>query len=560
MVDQVAKRFVALALALFFLCSVGMLAQETQGKAEGTSPALWAADALKSLNYQDPYGSGIQDAMKFWLDKTAWADEQQQKVLLTLPDLKKAGTKGLTKYDGQEPVGYIAQLYALLPQQIMNAPAKKPVELAASSAADLTSAVQTFVNDVDAYIANAFKKMQVYKAFSRISLPLEKADTFQTKQFKDKTQAPVFKKNLPVRKELKKGDKGTAVRTAQQALIVFGYYTDKAGSTYNDAMVQAVAEFLKTMKLSGDGTVLTLEMQSLLLGREDTFNHLMEALAQELVDQKLEWRGKELDTVKKVTAMLKVRFPVFLHTIYLANWSLDAQSPLLSYKIVPLQSVELGWYAEMAEQYMKLEVSRKGMEKELNKRISALWTTKGSEPQGAEDGVLRLDFTESTKAVAAWAEDFTAFHMTYEDLLAQVNDYMDTHPAPLPQPKNKVLKKPGSGGSRFAIRNGGEDPIYIRIYKMKSANDTGKGKYVGSAFVSPNGKVSMSIAPGYYRVTYGSGTYWYGEEEMFGDDGYYMASEDIYKFQNNYIHTLSLRVEKGGGKSVEYNDISPDEM
>jgi hypothetical protein len=70
----------------------------------------------------------------------------------------------------------------------------------------------------------------------------------------------------------------------------------------------------------------------------------------------------------------------------------------------------------------------------------------------------------------------------------------------------------------------------------------------------------MSIAPGYYRVTYGSGPYWYGEEEMFGDDGYYMASEDIYKFQNNYIHTLSLRVEKGGGKSVEYNDISPDEM
>jgi hypothetical protein len=559
MVDRVAKRFVALGLAFLFLCSGIVVSEHTPAKAESAFSVQWARDTLKSLGYQDVYG--IQNALEYWLVKTAWADEKHQTILLTLPNMKKLGTKGLPQYQGQEPVGYLMRLRAAMARQIIGAPSPKPVEMAASSMTDMNNALRTFTQNADEYVTGSLRKVQAYKALSRICMPLSKAETFQGKQFVNKTDAPLFKKNFSARKALEKGLRGAAVQDVQQALIDRGYMQGQAKSLYDDAMVKAVAAFLKDQKMEGDGTKLTLDAQTVLLGREDTYNALMEILARELTENWSVWSGgEELDTVEEVTPLVKKRFPIFLRTISQAKWSLEDGDLGLSYSILPLEDLEETWVEQKTEQYMSLKVAPEGMEDELIRRISSAWTNVKDDEEEAESGTLYLDFADPSLAIAHWAEDFLYFNDAYEEILSDLDEYMDTNPAPLPMPKNKVLKKPGSGGSRFAVRNGGEDPIYVRIYKMKGASDTGKGKYVGSAFVSANGKVSMSIAPGYYRVTYGSGPYWYGEKKMFGEDGFYKASEDIYKFENRYIHTLSLRVENGGGKSVDYNDITPDDM
>ena len=572
MEGRMAKRIIAAIVVLSFLL-VGCgssLAQESMSQADQSTPAhwlnqeyteespsVWAKNTLDILAYQDAYG--VRAAVESWLGRTVWKDREHKAYLLTLPDLEELGAKGLPKYEGQEPLGYLMQFSAALSRQLASAPAKKPVEIDLLSGYDMVLEVKDFLADLDAHLLSAWKKMRVYRALSRICMPLAEAQKFQSKQFDDDAQAPLYKK-AAARKVLNMGDKGDAVQNAQQALIDRGYLEGKTKGVYDEGMANAVALFQKDTGLPVGGSQLTLDAQTYLLGREDSYPLLMDMLAEELVSYNLIWNDELLDNASGVRGLLDARFPLFLRTVSHEKWNMDGEGLSLSYQIIPMESLTSLWYDEMVKAYMSLDLDKTGMENELVSRVAGLWSNKDLRDY-AQDGQIALAWDAPSLAITGWAPAFASFHQAYEGLLQQMRAYTEDNMPPLPMPKSKVLTKPISGSSRFVIKNQGEMPVYARVYQMSGLNDTEKGSLIGSAFIRTKGKATMSIAPGFYRITYGAGEYWYGEEAMFGEYGTYLASKDIYQFESRYIYTLTLSVENvSPDEGVTFNGISPDAM
>ncbi|HHW93687.1 MAG TPA: zinc-ribbon domain-containing protein [Clostridiaceae bacterium] len=98
-----------------------------------------------------------------------------------------------------------------------------------------------------------------------------------------------------------------------------------------------------------------------------------------------------------------------------------------------------------------------------------------------------------------------------------------------------VIKPPTSDGST----------TYIKLYAEN-------GAHVASIFINAGGKAKIKLPPGKYRIkaAYSFGS-WFGEKDMFGDEGFYQvlkmsATSDLFQFKANYEYTLSLRTSKAG--------------
>ncbi len=111
------------------------------------------------------------------------------------------------------------------------------------------------------------------------------------------------------------------------------------------------------------------------------------------------------------------------------------------------------------------------------------------------------------------------------------------------------IKPPTGDGSR----------TYIKIY---ASDDT----LVSCVFINAGDQAKIKIPPGNYKfkAAYSFGP-WFGETEMFGDEGYYQAlkaslNDDIFKLKANYIYTLTLRSSKttGGDNVITVNENRGD--
>ena len=59
-------------------------------------------------------------------------------------------------------------------------------------------------------------------------------------------------------------------------------------------------------------------------------------------------------------------------------------------------------------------------------------------------------------------------------------------------------------------------PTYIKVY-------TDSDELVSCVFLHTSAAVDIKLPSGTYRFKTATGEYWYGEEQLFGDEGYYQS-------------------------------------
>ena len=127
-----------------------------------------------------------------------------------------------------------------------------------------------------------------------------------------------------------------------------------------------------------------------------------------------------------------------------------------------------------------------------------------------------------------------------------------------PWPKTGVLYKNSSvkgSSTELAVKYNSDDgsAMIVKVY-------TTDGVLARTMFIAGTGKAKCSLPAGTYIVKDGTGDTWYGEEEAFGEEGYYKVmtfddgSEEL-KLKKNYITTITINVkdEKSKGDSVGSN-------
>lgn len=104
----------------------------------------------------------------------------------------------------------------------------------------------------------------------------------------------------------------------------------------------------------------------------------------------------------------------------------------------------------------------------------------------------------------------------------------------------------------LTIKTSGEGYIYIKIYSSDNV-------LVSTIFITAGKTTKVKIPAGTYKIKEARGKVWYGEMEMFGDDGYYEVmlfanNAETTKLKSNYIYTLTL----GGAKNANIGSRNED--
>jgi tetratricopeptide (TPR) repeat protein len=106
-----------------------------------------------------------------------------------------------------------------------------------------------------------------------------------------------------------------------------------------------------------------------------------------------------------------------------------------------------------------------------------------------------------------------------------------------------------SSASAIAINSGNAN--YAAYFKIYSGSTL-----VSTIFLNAGGSCTIEVPPGLYGIKEATGDYWFGEEIMFGDEGYYEVmlfdgGYDYFDLPNNIITTITLSVtDLGAGSSV----------
>jgi hypothetical protein len=70
-----------------------------------------------------------------------------------------------------------------------------------------------------------------------------------------------------------------------------------------------------------------------------------------------------------------------------------------------------------------------------------------------------------------------------------------------------------------------------------------------TAFIQPGQSATVRVPKGMYYILLAMGEIWYGEENLFGDDGTYSRTEDLEIKGSNYYHTITLGGIEDGNMS-----------
>lgn len=184
---------------------------------------------------------------------------------------------------------------------------------------------------------------------------------------------------------------------------------------------------------------------------------------------------------------------------------------------------------------------------------------RGFRDASAQEQICRkhLIYAEAVDTLAA--EDYYDAYALFTSIpgFQDSNDLAQTCLQPLPG--TGILYRaegfyPGSTQLRF--RNNNNE--YPRVYKVYKED----GTHVLTLFALPEETVYVWVPPGTYRINTGTGDLWFGEQDMFGDDGYYMKlrnsrdESELYQVYANYIITFYFLDEgEGEYQGNPYADI-----
>lgn len=95
----------------------------------------------------------------------------------------------------------------------------------------------------------------------------------------------------------------------------------------------------------------------------------------------------------------------------------------------------------------------------------------------------------------------------------------------------------GSGTNITITAPGGSRSVYLKMYNSS-------GTVIGTIFLRPEGSGTLYLSPGDYTIKCAYGTEWYGEKDLFGDNGSYSqllnGSNEVFSLSRNYTYTLEL--------------------
>lgn len=103
-----------------------------------------------------------------------------------------------------------------------------------------------------------------------------------------------------------------------------------------------------------------------------------------------------------------------------------------------------------------------------------------------------------------------------------------------------------------------ELPKDDKDYYFIKLTDSISGEMVQSVFMYPGTTIEVYVPCGDFKIRYGSGEKWYGDEHLFGPNGGYSKSDEILNFTNEYGHTITLYPVTNGNFSTD--PISFDEF
>ncbi|MCK9373427.1 MAG: hypothetical protein M0P91_09525 [Sulfuricurvum sp.] len=86
-------------------------------------------------------------------------------------------------------------------------------------------------------------------------------------------------------------------------------------------------------------------------------------------------------------------------------------------------------------------------------------------------------------------------------------------------------------------------------------------KTIAKFFIRAGEELSAKVPPGEYKIKFGSGDEWYGEEELFGALSQYGESENLSFTDSGYSslgHTVSFYKRADG--NLHTNDIGRDSV
>jgi hypothetical protein len=121
--------------------------------------------------------------------------------------------------------------------------------------------------------------------------------------------------------------------------------------------------------------------------------------------------------------------------------------------------------------------------------------------------------------------------------------------------KECTTEYPGSGeiyhnetyvSTRSAIKIDGGNASFVSYYKIYSGETL-----VSAIFLHAGQSCTIEVPPGDYTIKQATGTDWFGEEIMFGDEGSYEKmtyddGNDYFALGDNVITTIVLSVSEGG--------------
>ncbi|MBQ9903034.1 MAG: hypothetical protein IJM51_11750 [Clostridia bacterium] len=96
----------------------------------------------------------------------------------------------------------------------------------------------------------------------------------------------------------------------------------------------------------------------------------------------------------------------------------------------------------------------------------------------------------------------------------------------------------------------GDGNVIVNVIRIK---DSGEETSVVKLFLTDGGKITVCLSKGRYRINTAVGATYYGNEELFGENGIYMCDkETVYDVPSN--ETKSVTVAKHPGESLRFTD------
>lgn len=141
-----------------------------------------------------------------------------------------------------------------------------------------------------------------------------------------------------------------------------------------------------------------------------------------------------------------------------------------------------------------------------------------------ENNAMKAKYKKAKTAYQA-EKYYTAYQM-FQKLGSYLNSKKNAKLCIRPYPKTKVLYKNYNYSFDFApvlIHSGVDKPAYLKIY-------TKKGRLAATVFIKAGKSISFEMPSGTYIIKKAKGTKWFGEKEMFGDDGEYSVLNTKLKF------------------------------